>query len=167
MRDMATVNAGFSLVLDIMRLFRQGDGKQDAWTVEEIQAQISENLPWRRWYWEPHYLRRSLSGNIQDAPTVIRAILASLGELGVVSVHGERETSSGFERWRIAPSWRPPALPPNGDGGGDVPGAVNEGDGEGGEGGGLRETLSHPVLFSLDQDDFDQLVDGLFVGGRE
>lgn len=164
---MAILNPGYSLVLDIMRLFQRSVGRRVAWTAEEIWVQINEEVFWSRSYEELYFLRRGLPPDIRDPVKLIEAILGSLAELGVVSGEGERETSSGFERWRITPSWRPPELPPGGDGGSDVPGTLNEGDGQGGEGGGLRETLSHPVLFALDQDDFDQLVDGLFDGGHE
>lgn len=164
---MAILNPGYSLVLDIMQLFQRGVGIRSAWTAEEIWAQINEEVLRRRGYEELYFLRLGLPRDIRDRVKLIEAILGSLAELGVVSGEGKRETSSGFERWRIAPSWRPPELPPSGDGGGDAPGALNEGDGQRGEGGGLRETLSHPVLFALDQDGFDQLVDGLFDGGRE
>lgn len=163
---MAILNPGYSLVLDIMRLFQRGFGARDAWTAEEIWAQINKEVRGWRWYKELYFRRRGLPQDIRDPVKLIGAILDSLAELGVVSREGERETSSGFERWRSGPALRPPELPPSGDGG-DVPGAPNEGDGEGGEGGGLTETLSHPILFALDQEDFEQLVDGLFDGGGQ
>ena len=164
---MAILEPGYSLVLDIMRLF-QRIGTRGAWTAEEIWVRINEETPGFRWYEEPYLLRWRVSQDIRDPVELIEAALRSLAELGVISGEGERETSSGFERWRIAPSWQPPELPSGrgGGGDGDVPGERNEGDGEDGEGGGIREVLSHPVLFALEKDDFEQLVAGLFEGGR-
>lgn len=153
---MVRLDSGFSLVLDIMRLFQRSIGTRDEWTAEEVWAHIKDHP---HWYWD-HELRfmfSRLSRNIQGQIELVEAALRSLAELGVVSSEGDRETSSGFGRWRIASSWQPPGLPPGRDGGGngDAPVERSAGEDGEGEGGGIREVLSHPVLFALDQDDFD------------
>ena len=77
------------------------------------------------------------------------------------------EESSGMPRWRLSDTWQP-LEPPNNDNDGRGGDGQPPGDGgdEGDDGGGIREALSHPVLFSLDQDDFDGLVNNLFEDPR-
>lgn len=52
----------------------------------------------------------------------------------------------------------------NGGGGGDNDGGDGPADGDQGGGRGIAEVLSHPVLFSLPEAEFNDLIDGLFEG---
>lgn len=159
---MAARLPNYDLVLKILQLFRERIGKQDAWTAEEIVEELGDP---EYWYWRRVELMRfSLPDDpeIKDVAGLVEAILHSLAGLGLVNGNGDREESSGFQRWSIASSWQPPE-PPRDGGPGDPGGTA----GGGAEGGGITEALSHPVLFALDSDDFDELIDNLFGEIRE
>lgn len=106
----------------------------------------------------------------------VRVALLETAELGLVAhVGSERALHDDAaidedERWQIAHTWQPPqrSAPPGEGGGGGGGGPGNPGaDDDGGQGGGgLAEVLSHPVLFSLAEVDFQAVVEGLFVEGR-
>lgn len=97
---------------------------------------------------------------------VLMRLLRSAERAGLISAsRNGRQTS-----WTLSREWRPedphdrePAAP----GGAGRGRGGNNGDGEDEDGeGGIAEILSHPVLFSLDEEDFDTLMSNIFEGGR-
>lgn len=145
-------------VVDVLRLFHRGAGGRESWAQEEILAQINSEWPWSNLYFRHRW--RSTEEQLES----VEAVLDSLAELGLIAEDRDREESSGFRRWRVAQSWQPGEQAGGRNDGGDVPRGTTEGDEGDGDGGGLQESLSHPVLFALDHEDFDRLVDGLFAG---
>ena len=165
---MATARPASSLFINVLEIFRDQIGAGNAWTVEEIWQALLDLRPMHFAERELWFLYgRRFSGRMPDEPLQwLSAALNDLAELGLVAPAGSPEESSGFPRWRIGESWRPPEPPSGGGndgGGGDgrIRPAADGGDGDDG-GGGLRETLGHPVLLALPQGDFDALVDGMF-----
>lgn len=107
----------------------------------------------------------------QERLLAVRRALLDAAELGLVTPVDRAEALDENQRWRIADTWQPPGRAGRGDrddgGGGGRLGNPGGGDGDDNQGGGgLTEALSHPVLFSLDEDDFEVVVEGLFVEGR-
>lgn len=93
----------------------------------------------------------------------VRRALLDAEELGLVAPFENEAMLYENQRWRIADSWQPPGR----SGGGDDGRGPTRDDGDGNQGGGgLTEVLSHPVLFSLDKDDFEAVIEGLFAEGR-
>lgn len=157
---MATYHPASSISTAVLQIFKDQIGTSSAWTVEEIwQVLINDvYMPYRDFEFEFYFFR-----DYPDTPLQwLTIVLKDLAKLGLVKPANSPEESSGFSRWSIGDSWHPPE-PPSGNGGGDG-GRINPGadDGGDGDGGGLQEVLGHPVLLALDQDDFDDLVDGLF-----
>jgi len=160
---MATSRTEPSLLIEVLRLFRDRIGAGSAWTVEEIWQALRNGNRWSDYDFEFDYYWRSLGARDFDTPLQwLSADLQSLAGLGIVALDDSPEGSSGFQRWRIGDSWRPPEPPSGGDGGGGNIGPAADGGDDDDGGGGLREALSHPVLLALPQDDFDELVDSLF-----
>lgn len=96
----------------------------------------------------------------------VRQALRDVEELGLVT-----PVNGSDQRWRIADTWQPPAggsgRDDGGSDGGGRSGDFSGGDGDGDSGGGgLTEVLSHPVLFALDEESFDLVVEGLFAEGQ-
>ncbi|HCN47141.1 MAG TPA: hypothetical protein DIT18_17020 [Pseudomonas sp.] len=85
---------------------------------------------------------------------------------GLISAHrNSRQTY-----WTLSREWIPEDphdREPAASGGAGRGRGGNNGDGEDEDGeGGIAEILSHPVLFSLDEEDFDTLMSNIFEGGR-
>lgn len=165
---MATYLPSSSMFIDVLRLFRSRIRAGSAWTVEEIWQALQNDYPRRYWDYEFAFYRRyQFFGRDFDNPLQwLTAVLEDLAELDLVTPADSPEESSGFPLWRVGDSWRP-LEPPSGGGvggggGGRVGPAADGGDGDEEGGGGLREALGHPVLLALSQDDFDELVAGLF-----
>jgi len=165
---LALLSSGSSLVLDLLRFLRDNVRNRPL-TLDEIREGILETHPWE-WRRADSFLFSPI--NDIDTRTFIENALNSLEELGLVSGSVEFEESSGIPRWQIADSWQPPAPPDDGDdgrGGDDrqpPPPGEDGGDDDDGGGGGIREALSHPILFSLDKDEFNGLLENLFDEGR-
>lgn len=165
---MATSRRASSLFIEVLQIFRDRVSKGDAWTVEEIWHAMMDSNRWYHWEHEFDllYRYRYASSQSDDPLQWLTWLLKDLAELGLVAPADSPEESSGFPRWRLGESWRPPEPPSGGGddgGGGDgrIRPAADGGDGDDG-GGGLREALGHPVLLALPQGDFDELVDALF-----
>lgn len=160
---MATSRFEPYLLTEILRLFRDQIGAGNSWTAEEILRVLELGRGRRDIRHELSYLWKTY--RFEDPEAWLTDLLGSLAELGLIVVDGHAEESSGFKRWRVADSWRPPPAPPRGDGGGGDNGgdlAPPAGDGDDDGGGGLREVLGHPVLFTLPRDEFARLVERLF-----
>lgn len=152
-----------SLPVAVLRIFRDRIGAGNAWTDKEIWQALRDGNRWREYdyYWRSPRVR-----DFETDHQWLIAVLQSLVELGLVALDDNPEGSSGFQRWRIGDSWRPPEPPSGGDGGGGNVGPTADGGDDDDGGGGLREALGHPVLLALPQDDFDELVNGLFGEGQ-
>jgi hypothetical protein len=159
---MAASRSEPSLLTAVLRIFSDRIGAGSAWTVEEIWQALRDGNRWREYDFEFDYYWHRRGARDFDTPQQwLTAVLQTLAELGLVALDDSPEESSGFQRWRIGDSWRPPE-PPGGDGGGGNVGPTADGGDNDDGGGGLREALGHPVLLALPQDDFDELVNGLF-----
>ncbi|MYM95427.1 hypothetical protein [Duganella vulcania] len=93
--------------------------------------------------------------------------MADLGLLQPVRTVGDGVVPP-LAKWRLSSAGelrRPPPWVTNGGGGGGRRGGDDReperGD-DGGGGGGVREVLSHPTLFALPQEEFEDFVQGLF-----
>ena len=151
-----------SLVLDILRVVRDAALHNEQLTAAEIFGRLDDRF--YRYDFDPLWSRLARP-DPQDREGAMAQLLNELTDLGLVAPHGDREESSGIGRWRIAESWQPPTPTITDGEGGNVPPPQDGGNQAGGPddgGGGLREALSHPVLFALDLDDFEQLLEGLF-----
>lgn len=160
---MAPYRSEPSLLIAVLRFFRDRIGTSSAWTVEEIWHALQVDNRWARYEFGFDYYWGRLGTRDFDTPQQwLTAVLQSFAEMGLVAVDNISEESSGFQRWRIGDSWRPSEPPSGGDGGGrniaPTAGGGEEDDG----GGGLREALGHPVLLALPLDEFNELVNGLF-----
>jgi len=156
---MATSNFPPSLEIAVLQVFRSRIGANSAWTVEEIWDAVCPDH-----FSDPFFFWREYLFTSYDSPQQwLNSSLLYLAELGLVAQAESSEESSGFPRWRLGQSWSPPEPPSGGGdgGGGRIGPSAEDGDGDEG-GGGLQEALGHPVLLALSQDDFDELVDGLF-----
>jgi len=93
--------------------------------------------------------------------------MADLGLLQPVPKTGDGAVPP-LEKWRLSSADELRKFPPRGTngGGGGRRGGDNRdperGDGDGAGGGGVREVLSHPTLFALPQQEFEDFVQGLF-----
>jgi len=149
-----------NLVLDILRIVRDAASRNEHLTAAEIFGRLDERI--HRYDHDPLW-RQLARPDPHEREGAMAQILGQLTELGLVTPHPSREGSSGFERWRVADTWKP--LTGNGDGGrdGPPPDEVGTAGGPGGGGGGgLREALGHPVLFAMDRDDFERFLEDLF-----
>ncbi|MGN8112117.1 hypothetical protein ACTJLB_29400 [Paraburkholderia sp. 22098] len=157
---MPILGSGNSLVLDMLRFFRDRIESKNVWTLPEIRESLFGD--WSQWPFIDEYGTLPEPFFDDGVDEVIGNVLDSLSELGLVAIDSDYEATSGFPRWRLADSWQPPKPPKNDDGGrrgnSEPPGGGDDGDG----GGGLREVLGHPVLFALDEGDFDRLIGDLF-----
>lgn len=159
---MATFRSEPSFLIAILQLFKDRIGTGGAWTVEEIWQALLDGNRWREYDFEFELYRRLPGARVINNPQQwLTAVMQSLAELGLVAPDDNLEEYSGFQRWRIGDSWHPSEPPSGGDGGGGNVRPTADGDDDDG-GGGLREALGHPVLLALPQDDFDELVNGLF-----
>lgn len=158
---MATYRPASSISTAVLQIFKDQIGTSSAWTVEEIWQVLRQDvyMPYRDIEFDFYFFRDHPDTPVQWITTVLK----DLAKLGLVKPANSPEESSGFSRWSIGDSWHPPE-PPSGDGGGGGGDRINPGadDGDSDGGGGLQEVLGHPVLLALDQDDFDDLVEGLF-----
>ncbi|MYN17591.1 hypothetical protein GTP81_12585 [Rugamonas sp. FT107W] len=93
--------------------------------------------------------------------------MADLGLLQPVEPWGDGAVPP-LAKWRLSSPDELRQFPPRGTngGGGGRRGGDNRdperGDGDGVGGGGVREVLSHPTLFALPQQEFEDFVQGLF-----
>ena len=159
---MATFRSKPSFLIAVLRIFKDRIGTGSAWTVEEIWQALRDGNRWREDVFEFERYWHLFGARDFDPPQQwLTDVLQSFAELGLVALDDSLEGYSGFQRWRIGDSWRPPEPPSGGDGGGGNVGPTADGGDDDG-GGGLREALGHPVLLALPQDDFDELVNGLF-----
>jgi hypothetical protein len=158
---MATSHYEPSVFLAVLRIFKDRIGAGSAWTVEEIWEALGEVDRRHDLALDFEFYRLGL-GDYKTPQQWLTAALHSMADLGLVAIGDSPEESSGFPRWRIAESWRPPEPPRGGDGGGSNSGPTNDDGDDGDGGGGIRETLGHPVLFALPGEDFDDLVNALF-----
>jgi hypothetical protein len=134
----------------LLQLIREGTDNGHFPTEEELFEKIRISRWWYRYGFYSEF--RGLDG--------LGPILEELRDLGLIK-QARLQEDTGFAQWEVGDSWKPPRhgdndrppVPPGGNAGGP-----EEGDG----GGGMREVISHPLLFALDTDDFDELVDNLF-----
>lgn len=134
----------------LLHLIREASDNGHFPTESELLEKIRMSEGWRYW---PYY---SVFGDLD-------LILEDFKDLGLIK-HAPNQEDTGFPQWEIGDSWKPPR---NGDSdrNGEPPGPPNRNAGgpDDGAGGGMREVISHPLLFALDDDDFDDLVDNLFA----
>lgn len=141
---------------------RQSTLVEIAQAVEQI---IREEMP-------HHYSSRSwyLYKEQRERLRHLRHALFDAAELGLVTPVGRSEPFDENQRWRIADTWQPPRdarhYDQDGRGGGGRPGGPGGDNDDGQGGGGLMEALAHPVLFSLDEDDFETVIEELFSESR-
>jgi hypothetical protein len=114
---------------------------------------------------KPKQLTSTTEGNWEDQEPFNQWQLSSAEEFGarIPPLDGERRNSLGGSDNGVSGNGR------NGGGGNRGGGDDNdggEGPADGGQGGGrgIAEVLSHPVLFSLPEAEFSNLIDGLFEG---
>lgn len=136
----------------LLQLIREASDNGHYPTESELLEKIKMSGWWQPW---PYYL---VSRDITDLDLMLEDFM----DLGLIK-HAPNQEDSGFPQWEIGDSWKPPRggdsdrngtppRPPSGNADGPDDGA----------GGGMREVISHPLLFALDADDFGNLVDNLF-----
>lgn len=152
-----------SIVLEVIRCARLNPSLTLGEIEQAVRNRISEeNIPrgQHRWFLDPGMKHETRLFKVREA-------LIEAEELGLVTPIDSTEELNDKQRWRIADTWQPPYRSgSDGGGGGNGRSGIGRGDEDGDEGGGLIEALSHPVLFSLDEEDFEAIVDGLFAEGR-
>lgn len=100
--------------------------------------------------------------------------LHGMREMGLIEYAGvpDHRAEPRLSRWRLtAATGRDDAPPPDGnrsnggrnDGGRGNTGGNDQGGNDDGRGG-IREILSHPILFALPEPEFDNWINGLFEG---
>lgn len=162
---MASGRPSRSLVVRLLQLIRDTSRQQRPLTVLELRAEFSrEGWP----LYDFRYYDNRFDSRLEE---VIKQVLYELKDLGLVQA-ASFQTDTGFERWEAGEGWKL-SIGTKGDGN------SNDGAGGGGQGprfpagddgtpdddgaGGIREVLGHPLLFSLDEFAFDQLVEDLFT----
>lgn len=151
-----------NITVQILRLIRSASRRQEEITISELIYKLGQDHSGR---FSGRYLYY-LDEGVTSPSSLERMgnLLRELEDLGLVAVSSFDDVT-GNEKWTASASWR---LSDNGrnddDGGDDEPpnGQSDNGDDQNGEGSGLAEILSHPLLFSLDQEEFGGLVDKLF-----
>lgn len=130
-----------------------------------VREQIrEENIPAQQHRW---FIDRTEAERQAD----VHRALVDTEKLGLVTlVNGSREPLES-QRWRVAETWQPPTKSDDDDvdGGSDGGGRFGTPGGGGGDnqgGGGITEVLSHPILFSLDEEAFEGVVTDLFPNER-
>ncbi|WP_156794550.1 hypothetical protein [Herbaspirillum seropedicae] len=112
----------------------------------------------------PHEHRWFKGLSFSKRLSVVRKALEEAAELGLVVASSLEEAPFFMQTWNVSDSWHPPQYPKDGRGNvGNMPPGRNEppiDDGNNDDGSGdITETLSHPIIFSLDDDAFEALVD--------
>jgi hypothetical protein len=134
----------FFSIADILVVLRQASEIGSSLSAEEIWEELLR----------PHSRPRSAWSEI------INAELRDLSALGLVEIDANAP-EDGSPRWRCGAAWDLKISRGEGDNGrfdrNPPPPGNDEGDNEGGAGG-LREVLSHPVLFALSAADFETVL---------
>lgn len=151
-----------NITVQLLRLIRRASRRQEEITISELIYKLGQD---QRGRFSGIY-RYYIDDGAMSARSLERMgnLLRELEELGLVEVSSFDEIT-GSEKWTASVNWLLSDNGHNGDDGGDDDppnGSNNNGDDQNDEGSGLAEVLSHPLLFSLDQEGFGDLVDKLF-----
>ncbi len=123
-----------------------------------VETEYVNNLQsWKRsrpylhpsWWWygfNDSQLRKWLEGSLQN--------LQRLDLIEPGNSNSNLLPEAGFPTWTMKGEWGGTGEPPQGPGGGKPPP-----EGEDFGPGGFREVLTHPILFSVSDEDFNELLD--------
>lgn len=144
----------FTAILSVLRDTR-GTGPMGGLSTNDILNKLSQ-------YRFVHYEEARFFRNIGLLKRRVRLILRDLYDANFIKHDGSQDFSEGY--------WRLNAIPEQafdgGAGQGNQPPQGGDGGGTEREQGGLREVLSHPFLFSLDQEDFESAIERSIGAGQ-
>lgn len=148
----------------------------------ELYEYLSHRTRNRSWPWYVPWVHGAwpLDGKLEEGLALLERHLHGMEILGLAVRAQVRDADDETTRWRSTTidelNGQVQRRRRDGGGNGRDPGGRRGGGGDGGDGpgpgddiggnsgGGIREVLSHPYLFALPTEEFDTLVDDMFIG---